>query len=770
MVAFHALRHLTPQTPTQRASQQTASRNPDLNIVHVVSGYLPQDSGGTQMQLRDLCCAQQLAGHEVRIFARVGGGDGAEHELLEGEWEGVPVTRLVNNFAECDRFERLYSHPAIDRCFRAYLEQRPPDLVHVHHLTCLSISMVEVAKSLGVPVVMWLSDYWLVCLRGQRIHPADLSICETADRGRCLACLRRLWPHLLPEPDGTAPDPGLESLRRWEEHVRRILELSDALLMPSAFHRDRLIDFGVPGQRSHVVTYGLPRDQLLAEPRGRRPVRRVGFIGTVIPSKGVHVLIEAWNRLGRADLHLDIHGEVTPYHEKTSYLEELEAALEPQLAVHFHGRYENRDLPRILASLDVLVVPSLWWESYCLTAREGALAGLPVVVFELAGLAEAVDEGLALGCAAGDARQLAVLLERLCDDPELRDRMSRKAELVRGISECAAQIESIYRTVLPPEVTLFIPTWNAGPEFPRILRAMLDQELSAPLEVLVIDSGSTDGTVEFLETQPVRLIRIPNREFNHGLTRERAIREARGEIVVLTVQDARPNDRHWLARLVDCFRDPRVAGAYGCQMPRPDASPFIKDRLSHWAAAQQEPRAQEIENRDEFEALAPLEKLGRIAFDNVSSSVRRSVALAISFRERQFGEDIDWAHRVILAGHRIVFEPRSKVVHSHNNSIWYEFKRVYLDHQNLHRLFGVHTVPLPRDVLVCSKAAILHLWNVVDREPGLSRWQRLRWRLRAIPFGISQNLAQYLGARSTGELAAGRPGARMLDKILRRGV
>ncbi len=93
-----------------------------------------------------------------------------------------------------------------------------------------------------------------------------------------------------------------------------------------------------------------------------------------------------------------------------------------------------------------------------------------------------------------------------------------------------------------PRVSLVIPTFNAGPEFPEILRLMLDQELEGPREAVVIDSGSTDGTVEFLKTQPVNLVQIPNSEFNHGLTRNRGVQEARGEIVVLATQDARPSE------------------------------------------------------------------------------------------------------------------------------------------------------------------------------------------------------------------------------------
>ena len=321
-----------------------------------------------------------------------------------------------------------------------------------------------------------------------------------------------------------------------------------------------------------------------------------------------------------------------------------------------------------------------------------------------------------------------------------------------------------------PRVSLFVPTWNAGSEFREIFRRMKTQDLDRPYEIIVIDSGSSDGTVEFLQGEGIRLIQIPNHEFNHGLTRNRGIEEAKGEIVVLATQDAWPHDEHWMQRLVDCYDDPDVAGAYSRQLPRPDANPFIKDRLSNWAAAKEEPRVQCIDSPEGFEALAPLEKLGQVAFDNVSSSVRRSVAMEIPFRHRQFGEDLDWGHRAVLAGHKVVFEPRSKVIHSHNNSIWYEFKRVYLDHQNLHRLFGVQTIPKWRDVWTCGVHATGHLCKVVERDPDLGPLGKLIWWLKAAPLGFSQNLAQFLGARSVRKLDEGSSAWQRLDRVLRKGV
>ena len=174
-----------------------------------------------------------------------------------------------------------------------------------------------------------------------------------------------------------------------------------------------------------------------------------------------------------------------------------------------------------------------------------------------------------------------------------------------------------------PAVTLFVPTWNAGPEFPEILDLMLGQKLDRPFEMIAIDSGSSDGTVELLERKPVKLVRIPNREFDHGLTRNRGIEMAEGDVVVLATQDARPANDEWMQRLVDCFDDPEVAGAFGKQLPRDDASPMVRFRLENWVAGTADKVVQQFPDPSQFEKLEPIEKLRAAAFDNVSSAVSK---------------------------------------------------------------------------------------------------------------------------------------------------
>lgn len=300
-----------------------------------------------------------------------------------------------------------------------------------------------------------------------------------------------------------------------------------------------------------------------------------------------------------------------------------------------------------------------------------------------------------------------------------------------------------------PHATVFIPTWNGGDLFEEVLQGLVSQETPFPYEILAIDSGSRDGTVERLKRYGVRLLEIPNREFNHGLTRNRAIQEARGGIVLLTVQDATPASDDWLATIVSNFSDPEVAGVYTHQIPRPGCNPFLRIRLRNWVRAGERPIVRSVVSPEEFWKLKPRDRFQAIAFDNVASAVRRSVALEHPFVKRSFGEDVTWAKSAVLAGYKIVMEPRVAVIHSHDNSILYEFRRVYMDHQNLHDLVGLHAVPTLRTVFQFSasytRALFRDLWF---EEKDLGFADRILWTLRIIPYAFTQNLGQYLGVQS----------------------
>jgi rhamnosyltransferase len=284
-------------------------------------------------------------------------------------------------------------------------------------------------------------------------------------------------------------------------------------------------------------------------------------------------------------------------------------------------------------------------------------------------------------------------------------------------------------------VSIVLPTRNGGATLPPLLDAIARQRVDLPVELVVVDSSSSDGSEPLLRRRADVFASIPAAAFNHGLTRNIAIERSRGDLIVLTVQDALPASDDWLSRLVAPLRrDARVAGAFARQIPRSDASPLARRNLERWVAASAAPRTATLSGVDEFNALTPYARLERCAFDNVCSCIRRSVWQAHPFRAVPIAEDLAWSKEVLLAGHAIEFAPDAVVVHSHDRPAKYEFDRTRLLHAQLRALFGLQTIPsLPALVRAIASSLADH----ARVQPGT----------RGFELAVAWPLGQYLGGR-----------------------
>jgi rhamnosyltransferase len=321
-------------------------------------------------------------------------------------------------------------------------------------------------------------------------------------------------------------------------------------------------------------------------------------------------------------------------------------------------------------------------------------------------------------------------------------------------------------------VSVVIPTWNGGRLFRELLVALASQDLEH--ELVVIDSGSSDGTREAARAAGARVETIPQREFNHGATRNRGIELTRGALVCLLTQDAIPIGPSYLSALTGAFRSPNVDGAYARQYPRPDCDPLLAERLRRWSASRNEPTLQVLAPGDAhasrrlFESLPPLERYFTCIFDNVASAVRRSSWERTPFPARTFGEDVAWGKAIITAGGALAYEPGAAVEHSHRISIVREFKRLYCDHRNLFELFELFQVRNWRAVLHGGQGQTGFYRELLDSLP-LTPAERRYWRLYSRAYAYAECAAQFLGVRSHWKTRESRFWA-WADRRIRRNV
>lgn len=296
-----------------------------------------------------------------------------------------------------------------------------------------------------------------------------------------------------------------------------------------------------------------------------------------------------------------------------------------------------------------------------------------------------------------------------------------------------------------PDVSIVIPTRNAGPELRNVLESIRAQRTGRSTEIVAFDSCSTDGTADLLREFGARVTTIAPYEFDHGLTRNQAIAASRGAFVVLLTQDAVPRGEGWLEALLAPFVDPEVAGVYARQVPRADADVLTRRHLENWVTGDRRRREQRIHDRTSFLRLHPMDRYRLCVFDDVCSALRRSVWEAVPYQATYFAEDLEWGKKVLEAGRTIVYQPDAVVIHSHNRSVWYEYRRTYLCHRRLYELFGLRTVPRLRDALRNTlRGTAADAGFVWRQEPGLRR--RLSLLLRVPALLLLSNLAQWRGA------------------------
>jgi rhamnosyltransferase len=203
--------------------------------------------------------------------------------------------------------------------------------------------------------------------------------------------------------------------------------------------------------------------------------------------------------------------------------------------------------------------------------------------------------------------------------------------------------------------SVFIPVLNGGPLLAEVVDAVLAQQTEFPFEVFAIDSGSSDGSLRVLSSRGIRTDQIPNADFGHGRTRNRAMRLAKGQFVAFLTQDATPASPRWLAAMVQALDDPQVASAWGPQVPRPGADARTARILT--------------EVYDAIPRTVSSAEQEFPVFSDVNSCVRRSAWERVPFRDVAYAEDFHLSRDLLAAGFSLAYVPDAAVHHSNKYTL-----------------------------------------------------------------------------------------------------
>jgi rhamnosyltransferase len=299
-----------------------------------------------------------------------------------------------------------------------------------------------------------------------------------------------------------------------------------------------------------------------------------------------------------------------------------------------------------------------------------------------------------------------------------------------------------------PRVTVALLTFN-GQEYLRDLLNALDaQESPAGHEVLVIDSGSNDATLDIVAEYPhVRLHQIPNTEFGHGRTRNLALSLASGEVVMFITQDAVPAHPRWMIEMLRPFDvHDDVVCVFGKQLPRPDCCPTVKRDVLGLFSSFGPDHAISLQLEGPLETV-PQCRDAATFFSDVNSAVQRQWALAHPYEDVDYAEDQAFGRDVIAAGKIKAYAPLGSVWHSHNYPPVTYLRRMYDEFAGLRRTTG-QAIPLGRrELLVGWVRPTLADWRFTLRDPAYGPLAKLKWLAQAPVYNIFRRVAIRAAAR-----------------------
>lgn len=237
------------------------------------------------------------------------------------------------------------------------------------------------------------------------------------------------------------------------------------------------------------------------------------------------------------------------------------------------------------------------------------------------------------------------------------------------------------------KISIVIPVKNGSTTIADCLNAIRNQTIYKECEIIIIDSGSTDGTLEFLKQyDDVKVISIDPKTFNHGATRNLGVQHAQGEFVVMTVQDAVAADNYWLEKMLRHFEDNEVAGVCGQQIV-----PHDLDKNPHeWFRPQSEPEVKSVQFKDinSFYKLSAAEKRSICGWDDVNAMYRKERLKEIPFESFIFGEDMFWAKTALEKAYKLVYDHSARVNHYHFQFPEYTYRRVLISKVFIYKSLG----------------------------------------------------------------------------------
>ncbi|MGI4958869.1 MAG: glycosyltransferase family 4 protein [Janthinobacterium lividum] len=329
---------------------------------------------------------------------------------------------------------------AFARDFRALLKNLRPDVVHFHHYINFGMEAFAYVREIlpDSRIILTLHEFLAIChQQGQMVTRQQSKLCRRSGYVECSRCFPEMQP---------------SDFFIREAYIRHFLNHVDHFIAPSHFLAQRYVEWGISQDRISVIE-NIPtssRSSRASVPASSSTELRVGFFGQISLLKGIQVLLDAAAILDQEHvpgISFSIFGDHTnqPQAFQAEFLSSIEKI---GSNVAFHGAYSNTDVDDLMAEVDVVLVPSIWWENSPVVIQEAFRNGRPVVCSNVGGMAEKVMPGVdGMHFQVGSARSLVNVLKNLAAQPQLVEELGRGVGRRQRDHDPLAEHMSLYRSL-----------------------------------------------------------------------------------------------------------------------------------------------------------------------------------------------------------------------------------------------------------------------------------------------------------------------------------
>jgi len=407
-----------------------------MKILFAVHQFFPKHYTGTERLVLNLSKQMQRIGHSVKVLTYgINESEGFQQEgdflVKEYIFQGVPVISIRHKIIPQEVGFSIFDLNMVE-VLKKICSIEDFDVVHVCHPMRIG-SIIKAAKNRNIPIVLNLTDFWLMCPKGIALTKKG-KLCHTTENG--LKCIKECYGNFWKD----------KIIQRINE-TNELFQAVNCIVSATNFLKQIFVGNNFS---SNIKLIKFGKDYSNVRPNLRNYSEdssiTLGFLSTLLPHKGAVILLEAFIKANKENIRLKIYGH---YFNEVEYYEMLKKIAKNNNKVEFCGEYKYEEMPAILDEIDVLVMPSIWWENSPLILLRALAHNVPAIVSDLGGMTEVIKDGEnGFSFEAGSAASLANVLQKLGDNPTILNQMKNKIHHPPRIEEEAFEYEKIYYSLI----------------------------------------------------------------------------------------------------------------------------------------------------------------------------------------------------------------------------------------------------------------------------------------------------------------------------------